>query len=466
MRRPGRQVAATAAVVLAAALCAAAGEVPEAPAAARAFLKELVDPTPLPPAARRRAGKLLADVDNESWRVREAASKELVRMGPRAAPLVARAAKDATGELAVRAEQILAAYRAAQAHRPSLLNQAVDLLAGRKDKTVVDSLLVLLGHADGDIRHVTEYALRRITGKRFGYNAHAPEPERRAAARRWAAWWKAGRRTFAFDRAPAGRIAGVLCRDISGRQLRLIDLEGKTLWSRRMASGLRYAAALPNGNLLFSRSGKGTYSLEEHDAAGKVVWRTDGSVLGGLPRDVSRLPSGTTLALDLTGRRAVEIDRAGRKIVWQYALAATNFHSVQRLANGNTLLCSTSGLAQEVSKAGKVVWSRTDLGATRDVHMLANGNLLVAQYVAGRVVELTRSGQEAWSWSPGVKVRCVAASRLPDGRTVVQAWGPGLFLVDAAGKHAKCLLADEPRMMCVRQFELAPAGTEHWGKGE
>jgi hypothetical protein len=284
----------------------------------------------------------------------------------------------------------------------------------------------------------------------------------------WAAWWKAGRQTFAFDRAPGGRIVGVLCRDIPGRQLRLIDLEGKTLWSRRVASGLRYAAVLPNGNILFSRLGKGTYSLEEHDAAGKVVWRTEGAVLSGLPKDVSRLPSGHTLALDPTGRRAIEIDRAGRKIVWQHALGGTGFHSVQRLANGNTLLCSTSGLAQEVTKAGKVVWSRADLGQTRDVRRLANGNLLVSQYVAGRVVELSPGGREVWSWSPGVNARCVAASRLPDGRTVVQLWGPGLFLVDPAGKHAKCLLSlsDEPRMMCVRQFDLAPAGTQHWGKGE
>jgi len=283
MRRPGRQVAATAAVVLAAALCAAAGEVPEAPAAARAFLKELVDPTPLPPAARRRAGKLLADVDNESWRVREAASKELVRMGPRAAPLVARAAKDATGELAVRAEQILAAYRAAQAHRPSLLNQAVDLLAGRKDKTVVDSLLVLLGHADGGIRHVAEYALRRITGKRFGYNAHAPKPERRAAARRWAAWWKAGRRTFAFDRAPAGRIAGVLCRDIAGRR------------PRRRADPQR-----PGGMELVA-GGQGPVRRGE-SPAGRADGRAGlgaGPVPGGRRREARQVPAGGRTAHDV-----------------------------------------------------------------------------------------------------------------------------------------------------------------------
>ncbi|MGB2821298.1 MAG: hypothetical protein WBF17_09980, partial [Phycisphaerae bacterium] len=77
-----------AAVIFVATVCAAAGPLGSDPRAARAFLKELIEPTPLGPDARRLAGKLLADLGSERWSARDAASKGLLRIGAKAGPLV------------------------------------------------------------------------------------------------------------------------------------------------------------------------------------------------------------------------------------------------------------------------------------------------------------------------------------------------------------------------------------------
>lgn len=461
MKARWQQTAATVAI-LAAIVSAAAGQTVKDPLAARAFLKELIAPAPLSPEVRRRIGKLLADLGSGTWKVREAASKELLRIGAKAGPLIGQAAKSPDAEVAARVRELLEAYKASQEDRDAVLNEAVDLLAGRRDKTAVDSMVVLLDHADGSIRHVAEYGLRRITGMRFGYNAHAPKNERRAAAAKWAAWWKAGREKFDF--APAdnrSQLAGILCWSRATRDVYLVGLDGKVIWSRRMPKRPRSADALPNGNILVSFCVSGQPPMVEYDPDGKVVWSTKDLELGGFVRDVTRLPNGNTLAVDMTGRRVIEIDPAGKRIVWQYPFVGS-IYAAQRLANGNTLLCSTNGYVREITKTGKVVWSKTILGHTRDAQKLANGNVLIVEPSRGRVVELTISGREAWSWAG----TGVGARRLPDGRTVVQAGGTCLLLVDPTGKSATPLAMPDARFTCYREFRLAPAGAERTAKGK
>jgi hypothetical protein len=101
-------------------------------------------------------------------------------------------------------------------------------------------------------------------------------------------------------------------------------------------------------------------------ARGQVVWSWGQNELAG-PHDAQMLGNGHILLFDNgLGRgysRAVEMDPASGKIVWQYkADPPESFYtaskgSAQRLPNGNTLLAeSDKGDAFEVTQQGEVVW--------------------------------------------------------------------------------------------------------------
>jgi hypothetical protein len=467
MRATWQQTAATAAI-LAASISVAAGQVGKDPAAARAFLKELIAPTPLTPQIRGRVEKLLGDLGNKAWKVRDAASKELLRIGAKAEPLLRAALSSANSEAVSRLRQLLDAFSAFRGNHAAVLREAVTFLAGRKDKTAIDALVTLLGHADRSVRHVAEYNLRRFTGMQCGYRASAPQVDRRAAAARWAAWWKANRGKFDFASAPTRfRIGGLLCWSRATREVFLVDLTGKLIWSRTLRETPRSADVLPNGNILVSPCSSRGAPVVEYDPNGKVVWSVSDSKLCSLLRHVTRLPNGNTLALDARRIRAIEIDAAGRKIVWMNQLQPSHLRVPQRLANGNTVLFFSGGEVREVTPGGKVAWSITGPGNTRDAQVLANGNVLVMDTAGVRVVELDRSGKEVWRWSAGGVGTGTAAGarRLPDGRTVVQARGVGLILIDATGKRATPLDMPNPPFICYREFRLAPAGVERAPKG-
>ena len=459
--------AALAVGVLAASVSAAGPRAADDPAVARAFLEELADPTPLSRETRQRVKQLLADLDSNTWKVRDAASKELLRIGPKAEPLVRQAAESADAEAALRLGQLLESYEASRQRGMPVLNEAVDLLAGRKDKAVVDALVKLLGHAGASVRHVAEYGLRRITGWRFGYNAHGPPAERLAAAAKWAAWWKASRSTFDFVPA-AGRqgVAGLLAWSGSGQGVFLFGLDGEVVWSRSVRQRPTSADALPNGHIVVAFYANGQSWLEEHDRNGKVVWHARMLPVRGLLLGLKRLPNGNTLAVERTGRRVIEIDPTGREIVWQYAPDGASVYSAQRLASGNTLVCTSRGEAHEVSPAGNVVWTKPGLTGTREAWRLASGNLLIVDVSRSRVVELGADGREVWSWSPTKTDRIVSARRLPDGRTAVHAMGMGPVLVGRDGKVTQLLTPNGARLWaCWGQISLAPAGAEQAAKG-
>ena len=63
--------------------------------------------------------------------------------------------------------------------------------AETRDERSVPELIAMLDSSDPALRLIACRSLRRITGESFGYDVSAPEPERDAAAERWAAWWRA-----------------------------------------------------------------------------------------------------------------------------------------------------------------------------------------------------------------------------------------------------------------------------------
>ena len=68
---------------------------------------------------------------------------------------------------------------------------ALRAAAARGDRDAAPGLIGMLDSEDPGLRMLASASLKQLTGKDFGYDATAPEPDRRQAADRWQAWWEA-----------------------------------------------------------------------------------------------------------------------------------------------------------------------------------------------------------------------------------------------------------------------------------
>ncbi len=157
------------------------------------------------------------------------------------------------------------------------------------------------------------------------------------------------------------------------------------------------------------------------DKNGEVLW----SHKGGNCSDIWMLPNGNVLHAD---NNVAEIDPKTDETVWSYRpeqQKGGGTFACQRLANGNTMVGENSaGRVVEVGKDGKIVFelklplcnpgSHNNL---RMVRKLDNGNYLVCHKGAALVREYTPKGDIVFE----VKVSGIAfsATRLPNGNTVV-----------------------------------------------
>jgi hypothetical protein len=73
-------------------------------------------------------------------------------------------------------------------------------------RSAIPQLIERLEDDDVSVRMMADRSLRDMTGRDFGYVAHAPEPERRQTVRRWREWWDSEGRTGAAS--PAGQTGG------------------------------------------------------------------------------------------------------------------------------------------------------------------------------------------------------------------------------------------------------------------
>lgn len=156
---------------------------------------------------------------------------------------------------------------------------------------------------------------------------------------------------------PSGRIA---------KELKLLP-EGKDGGHLYM----RNARRLDNGHYLVAHYGEQV--VREYDADGNVVRSIPAP---GGPHSVVRLPNGNTLisCADQKARAgAIEVDPAG-KVVWEVwgdelpGISLKFIAGIQRLPNGNTVLCNWLGHGQlgkaphliEVMPQKQVVWTFAD----------------------------------------------------------------------------------------------------------
>ena len=161
----------------------------------------------------------------------------------------------------------------------------------------------------------------------------------------------------------AGRLIEV---DPQGKIVKELNIlpEGK----KAAHAYIRNARKLENGNYLVTHYGE--QAVKEYDPQGKIVREI--AAPGG-PHSVARLKNGNTLIAcgDMTkAAQVIEVDPAG-KVVWAVkdgdlpGIAMKFMAGLQRLPNGNTLMCNWLGHGQfgkgpqliEVTPDKKVVWT-------------------------------------------------------------------------------------------------------------
>jgi HEAT repeat protein len=163
---------------------------------------------------------------------------------------------------------------------------------------------------------------------------------------------------------------------------------------------------------------------------GKIRWQIDGVAN---PADVQMLPGGRILVAECYGgNKVTERDRTG-KVLWQHELTDSAVNC-QRLPGGNTFIATYTELL-EVTPANKVVYSLKKTFRTTCAMKLRNGNILAASG-DGRLVELDTTGKEIRSVTVGNLASWAGIEVLPGGRLLVAQYSANKVVeIDSAGKE-------------------------------
>jgi acetyl esterase/lipase len=221
--------------------------------------------------------------------------------------------------------------------------------------------------------------------------------------------------------------------------------------------------------------------ISDHGPIGEVVaieWPS-GNPLWKVPNrrghDVQALPGGGVLftippAQGQPGE-VVELD-ANQKRVWScgpreiegliHPLAA------QRLPNGNTLIGDArAGKVIEVDKSCKTVWiyASDDIKdmRMRNSRRTPTGTTLIAVEMDAKIIEVDSAGKIIWQWRApeGTSRRIYQARRLASGNTLISISDPGEVVeVDPSGKVVRSIGGNKMdiRMGWASGLEVLPGG--------
>jgi len=416
---------------------------------AKAFLKEVDAPAPLPAVAAARllarrgsAGAvpvLLAYLPfADDGAVEDEVLAALLALTPdgKADPALAAALDDPSPAKRAAATYVLgrkgdAAQRDAVRKRlkdadAGVRWQAARGLLGGHDRAAVPCLVGLLADGPFDAAWRSEELLRRLAGDAAPAVWLDDSPEGRRKCRdAWAAWWKdkgakvdVGR--YVESERPLGYTLGV---EYNTGRVWECDLDGSIRWEVRDLEGPMDAQVLPNGNVLIAEAD--ARRVTERDLKGKVLWEKK---IDGEPIDCRRLQDGNTF-VSTTDRantigsptRAMEY-AAGGGVVYSVKLESggENITAVCKARNG-WLYYTGENAISEANIAGKrrryiqLPWGGVHYVALED---LPGERFLVADSRRGRVLEVNMAGDILWQAdTPGA----CGATRLPNGHTLVGA---------------------------------------------
>jgi hypothetical protein len=361
-------------------------------------------------AERARLTQLIKRLGDPSFRVREKASRDLVKAGRPALPYLRPAADGPDLETSRRARRCVAAVEARWGQ--AVPAAAARTLAHRRPPGALAALLAYLPQADPDLEDEFFAALADL-GLRDG----RADPLLVAALR---------------DEQPVRRRAAALVvgRSADARQRERV---------RPLLSDADAATRL--------RAAQGLVAAKEREAVPALI-----GLLKDAPLEVAGVAE--ELLCRIAGEHAPpvsliadEVSRRTCHAVWEgwwrrrgVRLDLDKLDLEQRWL-GYTLICAWagyeggSGRVWETGREGKVRWQINGLKSPVDAQVLPGNRVLIAEQGAGRLTERDFQGKILWEYRvPDAGV--VTCQRLPGGRTLI-ATHNRIFEIDAAGKEVR-----------------------------
>ncbi len=319
------------------------------------------------------------------------------------------------------ADQLPAVRKLLQDADPAVCYRAAVALAAAGEKEAVPVLIGLLDKlSSADAGHVEELLYRIADDKA---PASPPSPSVRGALRTsdmaarskaWKTWWDDnGAKVDAGRLEDAARTLGytlVVLLD-QGRILELDAANHPRLAIDRLDFPLD-AQLLPKDHILVAEHNGNR--VTERDKENKIVWE---KLIEG-PLAAQRLPNGNTFIATRGG--LIEVDGGGKQVSNFERPNGEAIMKAKKLPSGEIALITQLGATRFVllgADGHEIRSLSVDLkysGGRIDV--LPNGNLLLPEAGANRVVELNKAGDVVWQVAAELPI---AAVRLPNGHTLI-----------------------------------------------
>jgi hypothetical protein len=341
----------------------------------------------LPETDRPKIEALVVKLGVRDYRERERAADELVKRGPAIAEFLRKAIQGDDLESVRRAEKCLSIIRGNDLS-PEVIAAAIRVLGRNAPAETVRILLAYLPYTDSDavteeIRRVLARSAKRSKDLHPDLVAGLKDP---VAIRRGAAG-------EALSHAPA-----------AASQVRPLLKDADPFVRLRVAQGLMVARDADAVPVLIDAIPQVTNAQS---------WPAKDLLL--------RLADGRSPPLVSFGN-----DDASRKkyrdawLAWwdknKKTVDLAELGKGPRLIDHTIVVLLDEGQIVELNKAKEIVWKLDNIVFPLDVQFLSNGNVLVAEYHAGRVTERDTSNKIHWSQQV---TGPLMAQRLADGRTFI-----------------------------------------------
>jgi HEAT repeat protein len=266
-------------------------------------------------------------------------------------------------------------------------------LAAVHDKEAVPVVIACLTDLSAEESQPAEDLLQRLAqGGGPKEEAGSGDDARKKRRDAWAAWWKENGAKVdmaVLKKAPAREpYLGYTLIVLNGNgQIFELDAKGKERWRINGLNNVFDAEVLPNGRVLVAEYNANL--VTERTLKGDVVWKHSVN----WPIGVQRLRNGNTFIITRQGLH--EVTRAGKEV---FHLNRQNFNDImaaRKLPNGQMVVVSSNNKCYRFDATGKEIGS-FDLinhGQTYGMHIRANGNVVLPQMFAGKVVEIGKDGK-------------------------------------------------------------------------
>lgn len=401
-------------------------------------------------ALRKKCELLIRQLGDSDFSIRQKAQKEVRAMGSLIVPLLRHAAKDSDLEIRNRARDCLSEMERDKNMPLSPITPR--LIALRKPASAADTLLAYTPYADEETALAeVQLALNTVAiklGKPEPSVVRAlsdTQPARRAAAAE--ALCLGGNREhlpairkLLTDSIPAVRLKVALALAGTGQRDAvpvLIALLGELPSAEREPAEeylQRLAGDKPPANL---PSGDDSAARKKRQQAWAAWWKTNGqriALVDRYPPEGSERYLGHILLAIANSGEAMELDK-DLKERWKIT-GLSNPRDVQVIGNDRILVAEYSGQrVTERNRRGEIIWQKQTQGANPvAAQRLRNGHTFIA--CQNKLMEVDRAGNEVLSINrPNHDV--IMARRMRDGQIVLVSTQQQCIRLDATGKQIK-----------------------------